>query len=105
MAIQSGREAASQIDLYLGGDGDIEEKLAPEQNADPYIGVIPQFAYQTRREPKVDPAEMRQDNFKLFDHGLCEEDACAEAGRCLQCDLRLQISSPRTWGDFEKEAE
>ena len=28
------------------------------------------------------------------------ETACAEAGRCLQCDLRLQISEPRTWGDF-----
>ncbi|MCD7868347.1 MAG: FAD-dependent oxidoreductase [Clostridiales bacterium] len=105
MAIQSGREAASQIDLYLGGDGDIEESLAPEQNADPYIGVIPEFASLPRRAPKIDGAEMRQDNFKLFDHGLCGEDACAEAGRCLQCDLRLQISSPRTWGDFQKEAE
>ncbi len=105
MAIQSGREAASQIDVYLGGDGNIEEGLAPEQKADPYIGVVPQFASLSRRAPRIDSAEMRQDNFRLFDHGLCQEDACAEAGRCLQCDLRLQISAPRTWGDFEKEAE
>lgn len=27
MAIESGREAASQIDKYLGGDGDISEVL------------------------------------------------------------------------------
>lgn len=38
MAIESGRQAASQIDKYLGGDGDISEVLAPVQKADPYIG-------------------------------------------------------------------
>ena len=105
MAIESGREAASQIDRYLGGDGDIEEELAPKQVKNPYIGKIEGFAYQQRRQPKIDPAEMRQNNFNLFDHGLCEEDACAEAGRCLQCDLRLQISAPKTWADFAKEAK
>ncbi|HUM84584.1 MAG TPA: FAD-dependent oxidoreductase [Lachnospiraceae bacterium] len=100
MAVESGREAASQIDLYLGGDGDIEETLAPKQKADPCIGVIPGFSGLSRQKPQVDPADRRQDNFSLFDHGFCRETACAEAGRCLQCDLRLQISEPRTWGDF-----
>jgi len=108
MAIESGREAASQIDLYLGGDGNIDEVLAPQQHADPYIGVIPEFADLPRSESEIDPAEKRQNNFNLFDHGFCDKDACAEAGRCLQCDLRLQISAPRTWGDFAestREAE
>lgn len=105
MAVESGREAASQIDKYLGGDGNIDEVLAPEQKAEPYIGVIPDFASLKRHAPRIDSADVRADNFRLFDHGLCGEDACAEAGRCLQCDLRLQISSPRTWGDFKKEAE
>lgn len=99
MAIESGREAASQIDKYLGGDGDISEVLAPVQSKDPYIGECPGFGYQERREPAVDPAEERKDNFRLFDHGICDSAICAEAGRCLQCDLRLQISRPVLWGD------
>ena len=107
MAIESGREAAAQIDKYLGGDGDISEVLAPEQKADPYIGQCPGFGYEERKHTQVDPAESRSDNFKLFDHGICDADICAEAGRCLQCDLRLQISRPSLWGDFveNKEAE
>ena len=66
MAIESGREAASQIDKYLGGDGDISEKLAPEQNADPYIGQCPGFGYGERKEPQIDEAEKRQDNFNFI---------------------------------------
>lgn len=107
MAIESGREAASQIDRYLGGDGDISEVLAPAQKAEPYIGICEGFGYMERKRTKVDSPESRSDNFRLFDHGICDEDICAEAGRCLQCDLRLQISRPRLWGDFSesKEAE
>ncbi len=107
MAVESGREAASQIDKYLGGDGDISEELAPKQKKEPYIGQCPGFGYQTRKLTQVDSPEARSDNFRLFDHGICDADICAEAGRCLQCDLRLEISRPRLWGDFTevKEAE
>lgn len=100
MAIESGREAAVQIDRYLGGDGDISEALAPVEKADPYIGQCPGFGYLERKQPTVDSSEEREDNFRLFDHGICDSDICAEAGRCLQCDLRLQISRPRLWGDY-----
>ena len=100
MAIESGREAAIQIDQYLGGDGDISEKFAPEQHADPYIGQIEGFGYLERKQPQVDSPEERENNFRLFDHGICDSDICKEAGRCLQCDLRLQISRPRLWGDY-----
>ena len=106
LAIESGREAASQIDLYLGGDGNIDEVLAPVEMPDPYIGKVEGFGDLKRQQPEIDEAAVRQDNFRLFDHGLCDSAACAEAGRCLQCDLRLGISSPRTWGDFSgREAE
>lgn len=101
MAIASGRDAAGEIDRFLGGDGDISEVLAPVEQTDPFIGPCPGFGYQGRKEPQVDPAGERQDNFHLFDRGLCGDDACAEAGRCLQCDLRLNISGPSLWGDFE----
>ncbi len=104
-AIEAGRKAASEIDIFLGGDGDITEKLAPEQNPDPYIGKVEGFGYLERQQPETDSAEMRQDNFRLFDHGLSDCSACKEAERCLQCDLVLKISPPRLWGDVTKEKE
>jgi NADPH-dependent glutamate synthase beta subunit-like oxidoreductase len=105
MAVQSGREAASEIDRYLGGDGDISEVLAPVETADPYIGQCPGFGYTKRVTPDVLAATERQDNFDLVDHGNCESDICKEAGRCLQCDLRLQIATPRTWKDYSEKKE
>lgn len=103
MAIQSGREAASQIDRYLGGDGDITEVLAPTDSAEPLIGQCPGFGYQERKQNRIDVAEIRCKGFDLFDHGMSEEDVCVEAGRCLQCDLRLQIARPSLWGDFTEQ--
>lgn len=105
MAIESGREAAIQMDKYLGGDGDISEVLAPVQEVSPYIGECPGFGYQEKKHTQVDAPESRSNNFKLFDHGICDSDICAEAGRCLQCDLRLQIARPTTWGDFSENKE
>lgn len=100
MAIAAGREAASEIDRFLGGDGDISEKLAPAQHKEDYIGQCPGFGYAPRKESTVDGAAAREDNFKRFDHGICSADIGCETARCLQCDLRLKISAPRLWGDF-----
>ena len=104
-AIESGRQAASQIDRYLGGDGDISEVLAPEQNADHYIGRVDGFGYLERKEPQMDSAEKRSGSFDLFDRGICDADICGETERCLQCDLRLKISKPSLWGDFVESKE
>lgn len=105
MAVQSGREAASEIDQYLGGDGDISEVLAPVETPDPYIGQCPGFGYETRAKSQIISADERKNNFKLVDHGLCESEVCREAGRCLQCDLRLGIAKPRTWKDYTDKKE
>lgn len=107
-AVEGARKAISAIDRYLGGDGNIEEHLAPDQVKDPYIGKVDGFADKKRVEPRVVPAQERVKNWKTcgpMDQGFDEEMAKCEAGRCLQCDLRLCISRPRTWGDFAKEAE
>ena len=104
-AIESGRQAASQIDRYLGGDGDISEVLAPEQNAEAYIGHVDGFGNLERKEPQMDSAEKRSGSFDLFDHGICDADICGETERCLQCDLRLKISKPSLWGDFVESKE
>lgn len=105
MAIASGRDAAIEIDRFLGGDGDISEVLVPEETPDGCIGTCRGFGYQERKEPAVDPAEIRQNNFRPFDHGICDSDICAEASRCLQCDLRLQIAAPRLWADYADQKE
>lgn len=105
MAIAAGRAAASEIDAYLGGDGDISEVLAPPETADPYLGQCPGFCSQQRVKPVVLPPEERLDNFRLVDGGICADKISTEAGRCLQCDLRLQIQPAKTWKDFELSKE
>ncbi len=100
MAVSSGRLAASQIDQYLGGDGAIEETLVDRGESDPHIGKIEGFAQLERREPELRPVESRSDDFDQLDEGLCEEAACGEAQRCLQCDLRFQIHTPDVWSDY-----
>ncbi|MDR1017825.1 MAG: FAD-dependent oxidoreductase [Lachnospiraceae bacterium] len=105
-AVASGRKAASLIDIYLGGDGDITEKLAPEEPEITSIGHIDGFGDLERKEPKIKSANERKDNFDKFDFGLCDSDVCGESTRCLQCDLRLNISSPRLWDEYStKEVE
>lgn len=105
LAIASGRDAAVEIDKYLGGDGDISETLAPEQHADPKIGKIEGFGYIGRTKTQVTPASERQDNFSEVDHGICDADICGEASRCLQCDLRLQIHPSRLWTEYSNQKE
>lgn len=99
-AVASGRAAASEMDLYLGGDGDISEKLAPEDVKNPFLGCVQGFAYQARAEEELLPASERADNFQLVSHGICAGQVSQEASRCLQCDLRLQITRPRIWSDY-----
>lgn len=105
MAVQSGREAASEIDKYLGGTGDITETLAPVETPDPYIGQCAGFGYEKRRKSKILSPKERSNNFNLVDLGICESEICGEASRCLQCDLRLQIAEPRTWKDYADRKE
>lgn len=99
-AIASGREAAAEIDRYLGGNGDISEKLAPEDPAPAYLGPCPGFAFKERQKPQVLPAQERVCDFKSAGAGIGRERVTCETGRCLQCDLRLQIAQPRLWGDY-----
>jgi NADH dehydrogenase FAD-containing subunit len=89
-AIASGREAAINIDRYLGGDGDIEEILFEREPLDPWIGKIEGFARLERIACLQDEASAKQ-----------------EAVRCLQCDLRLHITKVKLWVDphFQKKAE
>lgn len=102
-AISSGRLAASQVDKFLGGDGNISEVLAPIQTLNPYIGKIDGFSNKKRIKSNILSANERIKGFELVDSGICDESICNETERCMQCDLRLKISAPRLWGDFSSE--
>lgn len=100
-AIAGGREAASRIDLFLGGDGDIEERLVVLEAEDPFIGSVDGYADLPRVETDIAPCEERECSFVKVDRNFTEEQAKAEALRCLKCPLRIQIQKTRLWTAFE----
>jgi NADPH-dependent 2,4-dienoyl-CoA reductase/sulfur reductase-like enzyme len=82
-AIAEARKAAACIDRFLGGDGNIEEVLAPVQEADDCIGTREGIAVLERQKSYFD-----------------ENTAHCETERCLQCDLRLHLAPQKFWSDY-----
>lgn len=99
-AIAAGRKAAQQMDVYLGGDGDISEKLLEEETPSPYLGQTPGFAGLARVEPEVKDASLRTKDFTLVEQPMTCQQAQCEASRCLQCDLRLLLHRPKLWNEY-----
>jgi NADPH-dependent glutamate synthase beta subunit-like oxidoreductase/Pyruvate/2-oxoacid:ferredoxin oxidoreductase delta subunit len=92
-AIRSGREAAVAVDRYLGGDGAVP---VPSDlgRGEARIGRVEGFARRERATAPRAPAGERTTGWDEITATLSREAAMAEAGRCLQCDLRLEISAP-----------
>jgi len=99
-AIAAARTAAESIDRYLGGDGDIAESLLDEPAHDPHIGRRDGFGREARRVPHMAAAGERTGHFCEFEDAFTDEEVCGEAARCLQCDLRLDITRPRLWNEY-----
>jgi formate dehydrogenase beta subunit len=91
-AIAAGRKAAISIDKYLGGEGAIEEVLVQAEKPSPCLGRDEGFADKARVQMSSLASEQRLGGFAEVELGFDEEMAIAEAKRCLQCDLRLQIA-------------
>jgi succinate dehydrogenase/fumarate reductase flavoprotein subunit len=101
-AIAAGRKAAQAMDRYLGGDGDIAETLVEKETSPPHLGPCPGFADQPRaKADRTDPDE-RKETFQPMEDVLDVEAALCEAGRCLQCDLRLEITRPKLWNEYQE---
>jgi NADH-quinone oxidoreductase subunit F len=83
-AIKGGKEAAANIDRYLGGDGDIIPKIHVERKLSGEIMEKEQPRYQM----SVLPLENRLDGFTEVELGYTEEEAVKEACRCLRCDVK-----------------
>jgi len=99
-AIAGGRKAAVTIDCYLGGDGNIDEALIPYQPGPPKIGRSDGFAKTERAVPALRQAGERVGDFLPVGGYLDCECAANEARRCLQCDLRKQITGVRLWTSY-----
>jgi NADPH-dependent glutamate synthase beta subunit-like oxidoreductase/NAD-dependent dihydropyrimidine dehydrogenase PreA subunit len=106
-AIASGRKAASAIDKALGGSGDVEETLFERGTPSPKVGRDQGFAARPRQEVPAVDVRRRQDSFQEVALGFTGEQAAKEAGRCLQCDLRLTMacnpSPPEKRPAFDEE--
>ena len=103
-AIAAGRKAATSVDKYLGGSGDISEVLAETAKASPSFGREEGFADKPRMKMPHLTAERRTSDFSEVELGFPKQRACEEAARCLRCDLRLEISPvilpPSDWLEF-----
>ncbi len=99
-AIEAGRVCASSIDRALGGDGDVTEVLIDDPAPEQRIGRAPEGFYGGRVEPQMAGADERRSNFDVYECPFAEDEAVAEASRCLQCDLRLTLTSPRLWNEY-----
>lgn len=92
-AIAAGRRAASSIDVFLGGDGLIDEALVERVQQHAYDGRREKgFADIPRTACPVLPVSERTNNFNEVE--LCFDDlqAVREARRCLQCDEELRLA-------------
>jgi NADPH-dependent glutamate synthase beta subunit-like oxidoreductase/ferredoxin len=99
-AIASGKKGAIAVDRYLGGDGDIDERLSPPEEPKSWLGPGEGFAGRFRcSETRVDAGD-RINNFQGIVRTLDEDAAIAESSRCLQCDLRLKITPVKFWGEY-----
>jgi len=103
-AIQMGRVAASSIDMYLGGNGEIEQKYIDDEKENPFIGRQDGFANSDRAENTKLSIEKRIPGFPLVEACLMEKDAVNEAQRCLRCQLRLCIDAPLLPPEKKKSA-
>lgn len=93
-AIAQGRQAASSIDKYLGGNGIIDETLVPVEKPDPLFGQDTDFAnWKQAKMPCIDNNK-RLAGFTEVELGYEESTAVKEAKRCLRCDMRLRLSAP-----------
>ncbi|MDD4793773.1 MAG: FAD-dependent oxidoreductase [Dehalococcoidales bacterium] len=82
-AIAGARKAAIAIDKALGGDGDISEKLAPEDNWQQQVKDT--ILWKNRPEFPMIAIEKRKTTFEGAELGWDKATAEDEASRCLKC--------------------
>jgi NADPH-dependent glutamate synthase beta subunit-like oxidoreductase len=100
-AVAMGRKAASSIDKYLGGSGDIDETLVDVEEPSPWLGAEYGFADLSRIQMACSSivqrmTSARNGGFVEVKLGFSEDMAVKEAKRCLKCHLRFQVQRVAT---------
>lgn len=86
-AIGEANRCALSIDAYLNGE-DIETRVPYISRRDEELIDFQSKEKCPARKPKVLPAAKRKNNFDEVCLGYTEEDAKAEASRCLECGCK-----------------
>jgi thioredoxin reductase/NAD-dependent dihydropyrimidine dehydrogenase PreA subunit len=87
-AIDAGRRAAISIDKYLGGEGKIDEVLAPSED-EPAIYDLEDAESGKYRPPlEMLPVNERLKGYSQVILGFTQNNAGEECERCLRCDLK-----------------
>jgi NADPH-dependent glutamate synthase beta subunit-like oxidoreductase len=86
-AVNRGKQAASSIDRYLGGDGQVIDIKKYARDLSKQVDESP-----CKRElMEILPLCERGACFDEIEEGFTEEQVVREAGRCLRCDV-LKVS-------------
>jgi hypothetical protein len=93
-AVAAGRKAAMAIDKALWGNAEIDDPLFDCGAPNPCIGRNDGFAAWPRELVSQREANLRAADFEEIALGFTPDQARREAGRCLQCDLRLRLRHP-----------
>jgi len=103
-AMAQGKKAAQAIDRFLGGDGDIAERFAPEPGVEM---AMPEHLAERGKPVVAMPllqVAARSKVFALVERGYRKDQAIAEARRCIRCDLwRMQV--PDVWPTSRREQD
>ena len=106
-AIEMGKKAASSIDKYLGGTGEIEDSFIEPDVPNPNLGRDESFYDKPRVQMPLISLKERQSSFNEIELGFDESLALEDANRCLRCDLRFEISPvvfpPQKWLELTSE--
>ncbi|MFC1554192.1 FAD-dependent oxidoreductase [candidate division KSB1 bacterium] len=91
-AVAAGRRAARSIDLFLGGNGEIDaDSYSFQVESNLFIDREEGFSGLERIQPELTGIRERISGFVPVEKTFEEAAAQDEAHRCLQCDLRSVI--------------
>lgn len=87
-AIAAGRRAAISIDKYLGGKGNIDVKLAPQEDETALYDLEEALSGKYRPPVEMLPVDERLKSQAQVVLGFTQKHAAQECERCLRCDLK-----------------
>ncbi|MGM0603379.1 MAG: NADH-ubiquinone oxidoreductase-F iron-sulfur binding region domain-containing protein [Bacillota bacterium] len=85
-SIQQGKEAASAVDKYLGGNGEVVDKVERERKLS--APIIEEEKPRVKM-PTILLSE-RKKGFTEVEKGYSADQAVEEASRCLRCDVEVK---------------